>query len=39
MTKHLEALEKCPKQQVKLEGCELTAVRTEYLWTINITAN
>ena len=39
MTKHLETLEKCSKQQVKLEGRELTAMRTEHLWTINITAN
>ena len=39
MTKHLETLDKCSKQQVKLEGRELTAMRTEHLWTINITAN
>ena len=39
MTKQSDTPEKCPKQQAKLEGRELTAMRTEHLRTINITAN
>ena len=29
MTKHQEALKKCPKQQVELEGRELTAMSND----------